>query len=402
MKISSEYRHSLLFPAILIVVYLSGIAIVALPRPCWRDECHFVETIVRFENDFSISTLLHYNEMSTPLPFMLYAAWGKVAGDSLFDLRMFSLLVACAAFFTFHYLFFLVTRRRMISFLFVAFLACNPYMAGASIFVFTDMLMMLSLALFMIGMVRRNFWLLLFSSVAGLLCRQYFVFAVGAGVLYFILAWINEKKGIRPLVSAGILLSSMIPLLLLFALWHGVSPDNIDRRLNLRGGPPFHINSLVLYITLITVYAFPLVVAFRKYFYRKRALLLYSLPFGLVYWFFPITPSAPAIDRNVATVGFFHRLLQLWPGGGREHYLFFALFTLALPVCLRIGLDLAERIIRRKTGLQVFLGLAFFSFLAVMPFSYMHWEKYFLPLLPILALYGAIAQSPEKPDSIQA
>jgi hypothetical protein len=36
---------------------------------------------------------------------------------------------------------------------------------------------------------------------------------------------------------------------------------------------------------------------------------------------------------------------------------------------------------------RAFLGLAVVCFLVMMPFSYMHWEKYFMPLLPLAAVH---------------
>jgi hypothetical protein len=397
MFLSVEHRRSLLPPALFISLYLCALAAIGLHRPCWHDECHFVGTIIQFEQGVTGSTLAHYNEMSMPLPFMLYAAWGKVFGDSLMELRLFSLLVAAITLFAYHSLFFLVTGKGRVSFLLMVFLALNPYMAGASVFVFTDMLMMLSLALFLIGMVRRNGLLLFLSSCAGLLCRQYFAFAVGAGILYFIMARLNERNTHGKLRLAGSLLASTIPLAALFALWHGLSPDNADKSLYIHGGPAFHPNSLTLYITLISVYSLPLLVVFRRIFYRNFRLLIISPVLGLFYRSFPILPSDVAVDANKTTVGYFHRLLRICPGERLEHYVFFALFILALPVCLQTGIDLARDIKQRKTGLPVFLGGAVFSFLAVMPFSYLHWEKYFLPMLPVLALYCVTAQKQIAP-----
>jgi hypothetical protein len=397
-KSSNEYRSSLLYTALFIIAYLFGIAAIALRLPCWSDECHFVGTIVQFEQEFNLHTLVHYNEMSMPLPFVLYAAWGKCVGDSLNVLRLFSLLIACATFFAFHSLFFLVLRKGLFSFLLVVFLALNPYMAGVSVFVFTDMLMMLSLALFMLGMARHNLPLLFFSSMAGLLCRQYFVFATGAGILFFIHVWILENKEIKFLRSAGVLLASMIPMVSFFTLWHGLCPDNADKSLYIRGGPQFHLNSLTLYITLVFVYSFPLLVGLRKHFYRNRRLLILSLILGFFYWLFPIVPSTAALDVNITTVGYFNRLLRIWPGKGLEHYFLFVLFTLALPVCMQIGIDLVNLVARRKAEFPLFLCLTVFSFFAVMPFSYLDWEKYFLPLLPVMALYCGDCEKRIDPD----
>ncbi len=259
MLFSAEHRRSLIPFVPFLILYLCGLALFGLHRPCWHDECHFVDTIMGFEQQFSLPMLKHYNEMSMPLPFVLYAAWGKAFGDSLFVLRLFSLCITAVTLMAFQYLFFLTVRDRKVSFLLVLLLAMNPYMAGAGVFVYTDMLMMLSLAFFMIGVVRRNSVLLFISAAAGLLCRQYFIFAVGAGILYFILDGIrNSGKGVPWRAPAAALLAATIPAAALFVLWHGLNPDNADKSLYISGGPRFHPNSLTLYITLISVYTLPL------------------------------------------------------------------------------------------------------------------------------------------------
>jgi hypothetical protein len=387
IRISKEYRRSLLPSALFIVAYLTGIALLTLKRSCWHDECHFVDTIMQFEYSFTLSTLMHYNEMSMPLPFMLYAVWGRIFGDSLLCLRLFSLCIAGSTLFAFHFLFFHATRNRRVSFLLLVFLTANPYMAGASGFVFTDMLMMFFLALFLIGGMRHNLPLLCLSSMAGLLCRQYFIFATGAGIVFFLLAWATDLKELKPIRLVGALLISMLPLLALFAFWHGVSPDNALKNLYLADRREFHVNSLTLYITMIAVYAFPVCFAFRNYFYRNIRILFCSFLLSFLYWLYPIVASAVALSSNKDTVGYFHKLLRIWPGARLEHYVFYAFFTLSLPVVLKIGLDCLDRIRQRRLDFSLFLGLAVFAFLLVMPFSYLHWEKYLLPLLPILALY---------------
>ena len=46
---------------------------------------------------------------------------------------------------------------------------------------------------------------------------------------------------------------------------------------------------------------------------------------------------------------------------------------------------------------RTFLGLAVVCFVAVMPFSYMHWETYFMPLLPLAGvLVLAIREDGER------
>jgi hypothetical protein len=40
------------------------------------------------------------------------------------------------------------------------------------------------------------------------------------------------------------------------------------------------------------------------------------------------------------------------------------------------------------------MNLSILSFLIIMPFSYVYWEKYFLPLMPIIAIQLAAFARP--------
>src|SRR5205823_686203 len=67
---------------------------VGIDRPLRADEPHFVGTIVQFgTTPLSLDLLAHYNEMSGPVPFVLYGAWGRLFGFDPQTLRLFSIIV---------------------------------------------------------------------------------------------------------------------------------------------------------------------------------------------------------------------------------------------------------------------------------------------------------------------
>jgi len=41
-------------------------------QPLWHDEGHFIETIKYCADGLNLERLKNYNEMSTPLPFLIY------------------------------------------------------------------------------------------------------------------------------------------------------------------------------------------------------------------------------------------------------------------------------------------------------------------------------------------
>lgn len=378
-------RNTFVFITFFITVYILLLAKFGINHPCWHDECHFVETVRLFMAHPSLETLKYYDEMSTPLPFILYAAWGTVFGDSLACLRVLSLIIAFLTYVGFFYLFLVTLSKPRTALLLTIFIAMNPYMMGTSIFVYTDMLTMLFLAIFCLAIRNRSPVWSLVAAAGGLLSRQYFIFMVIAAIGYSIwrLYLQNDRRDVRMIAA---MIASLIPLAALFILWKGFCPVTAWRMVYLKEGTTFHPNSVVVYTIQLFIYMLPLVCYFWRNLYLNRRRLLTAAALCWIYWVFPVAVSAPGIAAGKFTVGYFHRLLRIWPGVKLEHAVFFACFTLALPVALSIIGDTWQRLRSRETGFMVFLNLSFVAFFLIMPFSYLHWEKYFMPLLPIVAI----------------
>lgn len=351
----------------------------------WGDEYHFIQTAIQFNKDISLSQLKHYNEMSTPLPFILYALWGKLWGFQLHNLRLFSIIIGFITILTYYFLFRKCIDHEKSVILLTIFLTFQPYMIGLMFFVYTDMLTMLFLALTLLALRKEDPILFTLSSCAGLLCRQYFAFLLLAAGLYFLfrLFILKDTHSYKMIISAII---STIPLLMLFLLWNGFSPQNKMKIRYLGKGLYFHPSFLILYISLLFVYLSPIIIYYWKYFYRNYRFVLLSLLIGSIYFLFPVETSEPAIEANVLTVGFFHRLIRTIIGQQWEQLIFFIAFVMSLPILFSIGNDLYQRLKSHKFDFIFILDLSVFSFLLIMPFSYLNWEKYFLPLIPITML----------------
>jgi hypothetical protein len=116
-------------------------------RPPWGDEAHFLGTVRLFGQGISVDLLRTYPEMSAPLTYVLYAAWGRLAGFGTPELRLLSPVIASAtgllwfAFLKDH------LRSRLAVSMSLATLVLNPYFIGLSVFVFTDMLALLGLGI---------------------------------------------------------------------------------------------------------------------------------------------------------------------------------------------------------------------------------------------------------------
>jgi hypothetical protein len=275
-----------------------------------------------------------------------------------------------------------VSARVKTALLVTFFLVFQPYCIGISIFVYTDMMALFFLASSLMAFQKEKPVFLAISIAGALLCRQYFLFLPAAFILYYLirLSLSKCKKSYKMLISA---IASCIPLIFLFAFWGGFTPQNEMRGLYLQEGLYFQVDFLVLHISLFSVYLFPVILYCWKKYYIKAKLLLVSFLTSWIYFLFPVKAAEPAMAVNVFTVGFFHRFLRLTLGSNAEHFIFYILFLFSLPVVIWVIQDTYHQIKSRVPTAFLFTNFSILFFLMIMPFSYLNWEKYFLPLIPI-------------------
>lgn len=386
----TRYRKSLaFFLAFVIVFHLAVIMVGNMIRPDWGhwgDEWHFQNTIKRFGEDISLYSLKHYEEMSTPLPFLAYALWGRMVGFELFDLRILSLITALITYLVFHRLLFVLIKDDRKVLWGAILLVVQPYMVGFSIFVYTDMIAILFLLLAVFGHVRRRPVILGLCLALAILSRQYMAFLAIAGAIYFLLEYFITKRR-DSLAMLGAALLSTVPYLALAIWWGGLSPDSSLRQRYLDEGLFLHPEVVSLYVSLIVIYLFPLLIYYMRKFYCGLTVWVVALIGSAYYVIFPVGPSKPSLEVGITTVGLFHRLLRYLVGQGFwEHAVFYLGFVLAVPVIFSLGNDVIQRCRQHLCDNKLFLDLAVISFLVVMPFSYLGWEKYFLPVVPLLIL----------------
>jgi len=381
------YTRSLAtFVAFLLIFQFTVVLIADLERSFWGDESHYVETINYFGERFSLDRLRDYEEMSTPLPFILYALWGRLFGFDLYILRLLSLLIALVTYLLFHRLLFTATQKTWLSFWASVFLVVHPYMVGLSIFVYTDMPAMLCMITACLAVIRKKpFWLWL-SLAGALLCRQYFVFFTLGVTIFYLIRWMalqNRRESVFFLTSV----LSHVPVLLLFWLWQGFTPVNGMKLLYMDYAFTFHPSFLTLYISLLFIYMIPIVICRWRTFYKDRVLLFASFVLCWLYWLFPVAPAGPSRDVGLTTVGLFHRAVKnLSDGIAVDQVIFFIGFCLGLPLLLMFIKSAYALIRYREWTLSLMLDIIIILFFIVMPFSYLCWEKYFIPVIPVLIL----------------
>jgi hypothetical protein len=178
-----------------------------------------------------------------------------------------------------------------------------------------------------------------------------------------------------------------LPLAGLAWMWGGLTPDNATRLVYAGAGQTYHLNSLVLYCALLTWFCLPALLVCRRFWPHNRKVLAGMLLLSQAYWFFPVRPSAVATGLDPLTVGLFHRLLKLIePSGTLADAVFYLGFLVALGILWEGMRPVLLLVKKRRFAPALLPACAVACFLLVMPWSYLHWEKYFLPIIPFALL----------------
>ena len=359
---------------------------VDIARPLRADEPHFVETIIQFgTRPLSLDLLTHYNEMSGPVPFVLYGAWGRVFGFEPQILRLFSIVVAVCTYLLLFWFLQSETGNLRLSALGTAFVALHPYMLYLSLFVYTDMLAILCL-IGAIAAVRRERPVWLGVALCGaVLNRQYLAFVTVAAGAFFLARYVRFRQR-RDLLQLLAVAASLVPLAGLCVLWRGLCPDGTLKHIYLDKHPSYHVSSLILYVSLMSIYLSPVLLARWREFFGCKKSLVSAAALCWLYWCFPVTASPIAAESGFR-VGMLHLTLhRTFNSEVLEHLVFFSGFVGGLAIVRVLALDAWSRWRANCIDFQFFLDITAFAFLAVMPCSYLHWEKYFMPLVPVLLL----------------
>lgn len=380
----SSYKYSLITFTIIIVFYqLIIVTFIPLDSKVHGDERHFIETI-RYFSDFDLHKVKDYKEVAPPLVFVIYAVWGKIFGFEIQNLRVLSLIIAFITFLLLHRLFFQTFKDKNSVILILLFFLLNPYIIGFNVLIFTDMLTLLFVCLFCLAVYKNITWLLFFSASSALLCRQYSIFILIAGMFYYMIIYFHKREK-KILINALSIAVSMIPLLLLFIVWRGLAPQSgLDYWVG-KTSMHFSLNNLNTYILMSVVYSFPIMIFRFKYLFSFKILLIVAIA-GVVYFIFPVEPSTVTVEMTMHdTVGLFHRSLKTFTISYTiEHIIFYFFFVLGLGLLWCISMNLYDRFSNKEIDYNLFTEIAYLCFLLIMPFSYQVWEKYLIIVLPII------------------
>jgi len=356
-------------------------------REWYVDEHHFIPTIRMFYERPGIETLRTYPEVAGPMSFVMYAMWAKVAGFSTFRLRLFSMALSAASLMLIYWIVCEQSgsHRKGLAAMFVCQL--NPYFAGLSVFVFTDMAMLLFLLIAYCRFIKEKPFSAGTALACALLCRQFAGFFIGAVICYSTLRWLKmrRKKDLKMVLAA---FCSVIPLGLLFILWGGIATKEglkiYAYTVKLR-----YLNHLVFYCATLWVYVFPLLMWRSRDFFSNKRPWIVGVAAALIYPFFPVTLSeVTRLDGYYPSNGLIHRAIQaITPNSVSEHAVLMLFFIVGSYVVVNIAISMLRHIKQGKYGEGLLLELSLFIFLLLMPLQYQIWEKYLFMVVPFVVIY---------------
>ncbi len=365
----------------LLIIY----SIIGLNHDFWGDEIHFYKTALHFASKPTLHTLQHYEEMNTPLPFIIYACWSKMTGPAISDLRLLSLLIAFCTFYSLFYLFkMLFPENPLFPIAAVILFSIIPYIPGLSIFFYTDLIALLFMLLAFIYCIKNKPVLFFIFSLATLMCRQYFIFFTIACTLFFIIQYFKtkNKQDIWMIIAA---MAANVFLLFLFYFWKGTSPDNELKKLYTNEKINFHTDALLIYLCYFVLYTFPLLLILLGALFNNRKRIIYAFLFSFIYWIFPLQTSIVALEEGITHIGLFHKAISyLLPYQWETGLIYQFLLFLSLSFFFYI-IDQYIKSVNTPSKKYILLsGLNLITFLIIMPFSYLTWEKYVLPAIPFV------------------
>lgn len=372
---------------VLVLLYVVVAWLAVRERPPWGDEHHFAATVRFFAETPWTSAAADYPQVTPPLFYMLYAAWGQVFGLGLDALRACSALVGVATL--------LVLRRflaqhvsgSLLVFGLCALFLLNPYVPGISVLVFTDMPALLCVLLAYLWFGRGRFAASALALSAALLFRQYavvFWIALAGAAAWNALFAERRKEWVR---ATGWLAAAPLPLAALVPWWGGlVPPSGRARWIVDAGGMSWNPHAVTAYLAFLALYLVPFALVLANRLRGRARLWFAALPAGVALQLLvPVQATRTAVEQaGMETVGLAHRALRAATGGGWiEHAVLALACSAGTWLLLAFLQDDVRRGRRAPLPMAAILSLSLYLYLAVMPLSYQVWEKYLLLVLPL-------------------
>jgi hypothetical protein len=207
--------------------------------------------------------------------------------------------------------------------------------------------------------------------------RQYLVFVPVAICAASILA--HDRRAALRMVAATC--AGVLPLVAMIMYWGAqLSPPNAVTAMYVPENVNFDGGAAALYLSAPALYLLPLVVWTLLRLRDSRPIWV-GLLVALFVLLNPIHASTAQLRDGIATVGFLHRALTTaMPHPSVTHACFVVLgFVWGTVMAIWLA-EFRETPSSQRSQFDVFLWFVILSFYIVMPFSFIPWEKYLLPL----------------------
>ena len=185
--------------------------------------------------------------------------------------------------------------------------------------------------------------------------------------------------------------SALLPL---FYLWGGMTPSNKLKELYINEKLHFHPDTFIIYLCYIILYTFPLCLILFPSLLKNKKRSSIALLFSFIYWVFPVSTSKSALEAGFSYIGLFHKGVSFLITSNIVIGIIYQLLLFSALLFFIHSIELSIKSIKLKQNKKfIFPLLSLLSFLIIMPFSYLTWEKYILPAVPFA--YILFFETPE-------
>lgn len=376
------YTSLFLFVLYVIIFFLKENFTVKL----YQDEFHYLPTAVFFSHEPipSIDLLKSYNELNTPVPFILGGWVVHIFGENIQYLRLLTFGVSFLLLMLFVWNSPAGSKRFWLC---LIGLMAFPNYYLCSVYYYTDIFAWMFLLGGIIAYIKKNHWAGLILFVAAISCRQYMLAFPAAIVGYELLGVFRISSGIKDFVTKlfadktwvyyTIAFLSIVPW---FLLWNGPAPAAVMAEQHYDSDKLVQYNlGYVMYasVCLAVYYVIPEVLITRKTSYfieypRKhpRLFVVLLLSIVVIITFFPAKQA--------------YNPYFTWPYLGYVDQLFMTLHITGLIKQICFGLLMLVTLMRFISP-QFNLGSWMFVFnTLLLGKAQLSWDKYSLPLIMAL------------------
>lgn len=264
MAFNSNTKRPVYITCIIALVYT--IVLVANDflafQELYQDENHYLPTAVMFSHEIipSLNLLKTYNQLNTPLPFILGGWVIRLLGEDVQYLRLMNFLLSFCVLLLFVWF---RTGARGQRWLYLVPLVAMPSFYLCAIHYYTDMAAWLAVLLGMVAYLEQKHFPACVAFAAAIASRQYMLaFPLAIGLFEVLRIWEESKWDIRTLTGklladrrwmwyvAAVL--SLVPWIL---LWGGPAPAAIMQEQHY-GNAPFYNPGFVIYVSAIAAFYF--------------------------------------------------------------------------------------------------------------------------------------------------